>query len=374
MSILSPTLRAQMFETSKAYRAGMLVMAIGYFLLIWATMQSLVEVPSQHLDQLMMRSLAEAVLLVGVCHFLVRPYLRFNLMGRSVPIVGALKAVCYLCVISLVFFLLSYGIGNLAFLESTNVTQVQIMNAEGAIESGVSGLSIMILGTAQSFAILVLWSITYLAWHFHDNKKALHSQVEEDQLIRLTSQLHPHFLFNTLNSIRALVFIDQDKAADMITSLSGLLRDQMSCHSSTESSFEADWRTAERYLEIESVRFDDRLSVSVNHDPEGMNQKLPPLTVLTLVENAIKHGVSGSEKPAHIDIESGFSDHRSWYLKVRNTVYGKARSDGSQVGLRTVRRRLELMFGSEVIFRAGSKGKKFTVFMELPHVESAYSG
>jgi hypothetical protein len=363
-----------MFETSKAYRAAMLAMAIGYFLLIWATMHSLVEVPSQHLDQLLMRSLAEAVLLVGVCHFLVRPYLRLNLMGNSVSIPGALKAVCYLLLVSLVFFLISYGIGNLPFLRSTSVTQVQVMNAEGSFETGVSGLSILILGTAQSFAILVLWSITYLAWHYHDNKKALHSQVEEDRLIRLTSQLHPHFLFNTLNSIRALVFIDQDKAADMITSLSGLLRDQMSSHSSTESSFRADWRTAERYLEIESVRFDDRLLVSVDHDPEGMNQKLPPLTLLTLVENAIKHGVSGSDRPALIDIESGFSDHRSWYLKVRNTVYSKACSDGSQVGLRNVRRRLELMFGSGVIFRAGSKGDWFTVFMELPHVESAYRG
>jgi len=372
MKALPSIVRGNLMKTSKAYRAAMLVMFICYFVLVWMTMHSLVDVAQQNLDDLVLRAFIEAGLLVLVCHFLVRPYLRANLMDASVKVKEATLAIGYLALVSIVMFLASYAVGNLPFLESTNVSQIQILNPEGIIESHVSQRSIFILGSIQSFVILSLWSITYLVWKYYINKKQLHSEAQENRLSRLTSQLQPHFLFNTLNSIRALVFIDQDKAADMITSLSELLRNQMYFQSSTETTFAMDWETAQRYLQIESVRFEGRLSTSVDNDPAGMAQKLPPLTVLTLIENAIKHGVSGSDEPVAIHVDSGLSGDDRWYLRVQNSVGGQPSISGSRVGLHNVRKRLELMFGSNIVFDAGRSNQHFTVFMELPHVQSAY--
>jgi sensor histidine kinase YesM len=358
-------------NTSKAYRAAMMAMFIIYFIMSWVVMQSIIEVPRDSVNELVLRALIEACLVVSLCHFLVRPYLRLNLVTTSVRITQAFQTIIYLLVVSLLLTFISYGIGYLPFLQSTNVDQIQIFNADGISEGSVSTVSILLLGTGQSLAIFSLWTVTYLMWKFHDNKKQLKSEVDEGHMIRLTTQLHPHFLFNTLNSIRALVFIDKDRAADMITSLAELLRAQMYSQSNAVSSLAEDWQTASTYLEIEKVRFEDHLSLAIDLDPRTKQQKLPSLTVLTLIENAITHGVSTSEHPATIRVTSGLRDSGAWFFTVENSVFTSLSQSGSRLGLRNVRKRLELMFGAAMTFRHERLADHFIVSMELPYDSSA---
>lgn len=370
-------------KTSLAYRIGMLLLFMTWFIANWALMQSIVEVPADGFNPVLLRALLEALLLILMCHFMVRPLLHAHLMGIRIDLHKAGKTLGWLILVALIYFSTSFSLGKLSIFKAIDVSQIHAFTADGVLEANLSGLAVLILGAIQAFVILTLWSIGYLGLQFYNNRHELHKSLEENRLAQLTSQLRPHFLFNTLNSIRALIFIDQQKAADLLTALSTLLRDQMGAHMSMESTLEKDWVTASRYLDIEAVRFSDRLKIEVALDPQTLDQKLPSLTMLTLVENAIKHAVSVSEKPCLLSIRSFTANQSetgkgrrdvprsSWVLEVENSIHAEGNASGSRVGLSNVQRRLELMFGSEVEFAIRRQNGKFTVVMELPYAESA---
>lgn len=372
--------------TSRAYRIGMLLLFVVWFIANWAIMQSIVEVPADMLNPILLRAFLESLLLILVCHFMVRPLLQAHLLGLRIDWSKAGRTLGWLILVALIYFSVSFSLGKLSVLKAIDVSQIHAFTPDGVLEANLSGLAVFILGAIQAFVILALWSVGYLGLQFYNNRHELHKSMEENRLAQLTSQLRPHFLFNTLNSIRALIFIDQQKAADLLTALSTLLRDQMGAHMSMESTLEKDWTTASRYLDIETVRFSDRLQIEVALDPQTLDQKLPALTMLTLVENAIKHAVSVSEKLCLLSIRSFMANQpeagkgrrgvpgASWILEIENSFHVDGKTSGSRVGLSNVRRRLELMFGSEVGFSIRRQNGKFTVVMELPYVESTDRG
>ena len=357
-------------NTSKSYRAAMLIMFWLHFILTWSVMLSLIEVPERHYNDIILRSFLEASLLVAVCHCLLRPYLRMNLIGSSVDIKGSLKGLLYVALISFIYFLSSYSMGQMSFLKGTDISQIQVMTQKGELGGEVTLLAIAIIGTLESFATLFLWSVAYLVWQFHKNKKELQVQVNESQIQQLTNQLSPHFLFNTLNSIRALIFADQEKAAEVITLLSDLLRNQMQSQIQIQSTLEQDWLLTSKYLAIEKVRFDKRLKLTVDLDESTLQEQIPTLTLLTLAENAIKHGISTSSKPGFIHIKSQTITPDTWRLSVINSVYSPKDQPGTRVGLHNVKKRLELMFARQYKFASALDNEQFTVSMELPHVKS----
>jgi LytS/YehU family sensor histidine kinase len=131
----------------------------------------------------------------------------------------------------------------------------------------------------------------------------LQAQLAQAQLQALKMQLHPHFLFNTLNAIAALVRKNENKAAtDMLAGLSDLLRLALENVGAQEVSLQRELEFLERYLEIEKIRFADRLQVKMHIAPETLEARVPNLILQPLVENAIRHGIAPRSASGLIEI------------------------------------------------------------------------
>jgi len=177
----------------------------------------------------------------------------------------------------------------------------------------------------------------------------------EAQLRTLRSQINPHFLFNALNSVRAMIGRQDAKAKSMITSLGSLLREVLAGKDAKLQSVEKELDIVRDYLEVEAIRFGDRLRYRIVCPPDLLSQRVPGMLVLTLVENAVKHGVSKLEKGGGIEIiiahapDSGalvvFVVNDGW-LSVDDT--GKAAYSGQ--GLINTRERILLATGGRGSF------------------------
>jgi two-component system, LytTR family, sensor kinase len=176
----------------------------------------------------------------------------------------------------------------------------------------------------------------------------LETRLVEAQLDALRMQLHPHFLFNALNSISVLMRRDVDAADRMLLQLSGLLRVTLSRSAAHEIRLRQELEILERYLEIEQIRFQDRLIVRTQVDPSALEALVPQLFFQPLVENAIRHGIADRETGGVIDI-SAERQNGMLHLQVRDNGPGLNVSRGNLpegVGLSNTRSRLEYLYGS----------------------------
>jgi LytS/YehU family sensor histidine kinase len=175
------------------------------------------------------------------------------------------------------------------------------------------------------------------------------SSAREAELTMLRYQLNPHFLFNTLNAIQSLVASRRNEsAARMISHLSDFLRYSLYTDSQSPVPVTEELLAIERYLDIERVRFGERLEVSVRMAPDVAYEQIPSMLLQPLVENAIKHAVAPSEDPALLEIEAR---RRDGFLELHVSDSGNGddttrpiRDTG--VGLRNIRQRLESTYGS----------------------------
>lgn len=180
----------------------------------------------------------------------------------------------------------------------------------------------------------------------------LETRLVEAQLDALRMQLHPHFLFNALNSISVLMRRDVDAADRMLLQLSSLLRVTLARSAAHEIKLKQELEILERYLEIEQIRFQDRLTVRMQVDPSALDALVPQLFFQPLVENAIRHGIADREVGGVIDIRA---EHRNGmvHLQVRDNGPGLNISRGNLiegVGLSNTRSRLEYLYGSSSRF------------------------
>jgi LytS/YehU family sensor histidine kinase len=176
----------------------------------------------------------------------------------------------------------------------------------------------------------------------------LETRLVEAQLNALRMQLHPHFLFNALNSVSVLMRKDVDAADRMLLQLSNLLRVTLTRSGAHEIRLKQELEILERYLEIEQIRFQDRLTVRVQTDPSALDAMVPQLFFQPLVENAIRHGVADRETGGIIDIHAERQDNML-RLQVRDNGPGLNISKGNfieGVGLSNTRSRLEYLYGA----------------------------
>jgi integral membrane sensor domain MASE1/two-component sensor histidine kinase len=169
----------------------------------------------------------------------------------------------------------------------------------------------------------------------------------EAQLRTLRSQINPHFLFNALNSIRALIGRQDVKAKSMITSLGSLLREVLAGRDAKLLSIEKELEIVRDYLEVEAIRFGDRIRYRIDCPAELLPQRIPGMLILTLVENSVKHGISKLEKGGAIDIMIGLTpDETSVIVFVVNDGQLKPQTSGANgyggQGLENVRERITL--------------------------------
>jgi two-component system LytT family sensor kinase len=193
----------------------------------------------------------------------------------------------------------------------------------------------------------------------------------EAELKMLRYQINPHFLFNTLNAVSALIVTGQALAADaMINKLARFFRNALSRESTAKVSLTEELRVQLEYLNIELTRFPERLSWSTQIEP-GLDKALVPHLILQpLVENAIKHGVARTSAPVELKI-SAASRGAELFVTVENGVGVRPKPDphetaGAGVGLENVARRLESFYGSDAGLRAAQRDGLFTVDLRLP--------
>jgi LytS/YehU family sensor histidine kinase len=177
----------------------------------------------------------------------------------------------------------------------------------------------------------------------------LETTVKELELKTIKSHVNPHFIFNSLNSIRALVDENPQRARTAITELSNILRSSMQVDKAETVSFEKELNIVKDYLALENMRFEDRLKVEYEIDEDTLDQQVPPMMLQTLVENAIKHGISKHIRGGTIKIISDFKNHYH-ELAVQNTgnLNGGLNTEG--FGLSSTQNRLGLLYGDRASF------------------------
>ncbi len=199
-------------------------------------------------------------------------------------------------------------------------------------------ISNMLLFIALSIIFGISAYVLFTLIHAN-NMKALRLSQEkaariDAELMSLRHRVNPHFLFNTLNSISGLIYIDKEKADRMVQMLSDLLRYNLDVSKNILVPLDAELEIVEKYLQIESIRFGNRLMYSIENIVEDI--EVPPLTVLTLVENAIKHGISKLSSGGSIIVKC-FNEGQNTIISVLNDCDKVATSTDTGFGLKSVR-------------------------------------
>ncbi len=206
--------------------------------------------------------------------------------------------------------------------------------------------------------VFVIWNILYFASIYLKNYEReevknlrLTSAMNEVELANLRSQLNPHFLFNALNSIRALVDENPKQAKTAITQMSNILRSSLSSGKRSFVTLAEEMRVVYDYLHLEKIRYEDRLECVFQIPEEVLTLQIPPMLIQTLVENAVKHGISKLPEGGVLSIAAMEREPGLIRIEVCNTgLYnpiGARQEAGFGIGLANSRRRLNLLYGAE---------------------------
>lgn len=236
------------------------------------------------------------------------------------------------------------------------------------------------------------WSALYYAINFFltveeqaDRLDRLEAQATAAQLAMLRYQLNPHFLFNTLNSISTLVLLKQTEPANaMLTRLSGFLRHTLIAEPGSQVTLAQEIETLQLYLDIERMRFEERLRTHFEVEDTALTAQLPAMLLQPLVENAIKYAVSPQEEGAQISLTARVIGERLRLTvedtgpglddtprdAARDSAMGRPVSTG--VGLGNIRNRLAQAYGDNHLFETRSEaGGGFAVLIEIPFTRAA---
>lgn len=209
---------------------------------------------------------------------------------------------------------------------------------------------------ADTGVMIIPWTLIYYFYHYvlisgrqQVDTLKLEALVKELELKTIKAHINPHFIFNALNSIRALIDENPARARKAITELSNILRSSMQAEKLETVTFEKELNIVKDYLALEHIRFEDRLQVEYDIDEDTLDQPIPPMMLQTLVENAIKHGISRQVDGGKVRIISDFrEDYHELVILNTGVLNGNRDSDG--FGLASTKNRLQLLFGQKANF------------------------
>jgi sensor histidine kinase YesM len=208
----------------------------------------------------------------------------------------------------------------------------------------------------NSAIFLLIWNLVYFIFHYverfrNQQIEALKAEtlIRDLQLQTIKSHINPHFIFNSLNSIRALIDENPVRARRAITELSNILRSSMQVEKVETVSFEKELNIVRDYLELEKLRFEERLHFQFEIDPETLNFQVPPMMLQTLVENAIKHGVSKHLAGGEVFVSSKIH-HHFHELIIRNSGRLSEYYNAEGFGVSSTKERLNLQYGGKASF------------------------
>jgi signal transduction histidine kinase len=186
---------------------------------------------------------------------------------------------------------------------------------------------------------------------------------QQAQLAALRAQINPHFLFNALHSVGALVTTDPARADEALECLGDLLRYALGTED--EVLFSQEWKFTQDYLAFEQLRLGERLRVNTEADAAGLTTLVPPLILQPLVENAVRHGIADRPDGGCVAVSARVEDARL-VLRVRDDGNGGSPGSGDGLGISSVRRRLAAAYGGRATFSIGPTVKGFAVTIALP--------
>jgi two-component system, LytTR family, sensor kinase len=216
---------------------------------------------------------------------------------------------------------------------------------------------IFIANFINAVIILVIWNMIYFIQHYISASQKqkldtlrLQALVKELELKTIKSHINPHFIFNALNSIRALIDENPSRARDAITELSNILRSSMQAENVETVPLTRELDIVRDYLALEHIRFEERLKVEYEIDERTLNHPVPFMMLQTLVENAIKHGIGRNVAGGTVKIISGLRGGQH-ELIVRNTGHLNGGISREGFGLQSTANRLDLLFGPQAGFQ-----------------------
>jgi two-component system LytT family sensor kinase len=208
-----------------------------------------------------------------------------------------------------------------------------------------------------AFVYLFNWNMIYFIYHYIEKSRRqqldtlkLQALVKELELKTIKSHINPHFIFNALNSIRALIDENPSRARDAITELSNILRSSMQAEKSETVTLERELNIVNDYLALENMRFEERLKIEMKIDKDTLEQQVPPMMLQTLVENAIKHGISKQVSGGVVRVITTLKgDHLE--MVVQNTGQLSSPVNGEGFGIKSTEDRLNMMYQDKASFQ-----------------------
>ncbi len=279
--------------------------------------------------------------------FMITHIMRLFIRGFGLLHLSLQKQITSIILMSFVF----------AFLNSTGVIVVQtLFDWDPDQTKKFSFLNMVMLQSFGASLFLLIWNLIYFTYHYIQksrqqqlDKIRLESLVKELELKTIKAHINPHFIFNALNSIRALVDENPERARTAITELSNILRSSMQAEKLEMAPLERELNIVKDYLALEYIRFEDRLKIEYDIDEDTLDQPVPPMMLQTLVENAIKHGLNKQVSGGVIKIISDFKDDHH-ELIVQNTGRLNDNINTEGFGITSTQNRLNLLFGKEAKF------------------------
>ncbi len=199
------------------------------------------------------------------------------------------------------------------------------------------------------------------------NEAVLKSSAKEAELKMLKAQINPHFLFNSLNSISSFALTDSQRAHEMIIRLSDYFRYAISNSENQLTNLKNEIENSKRYLEIEQIRFGEKLNIHFKIDENGLNVLIPVMILQPLYENAVKYGVY--ESLATVEIKTEVIFQRNYVeIIIENDFENIPRiKKGEGMGLKNIRERLNLIYNSEELVQTETIKGKFIVNLKIPN-------
>ncbi|MCW3089184.1 MAG: sensor histidine kinase [Ferruginibacter sp.] len=257
------------------------------------------------------------------------------------------KQIFYFVIVTIVFAILyacaDVGLERIFNLRDSGAPKISIMNE-------------ITRNSINNFFLLFIWNLLYYTFHYVERTRRqevdtlkLQSLVKELELKTIKSHINPHFIFNALNSIRALVDENPSRARTAITELSNILRSSMQTEKMETVPLERELNIVKDYLALEKMRFEERLNIEMDIDEDTLEQPVPPMMLQTLVENAIKHGISKKVDGGTIRVSSDFVENHH-ELVVQNSGQLGTYKNENGFGVRSTQDRLNLLYQGKATF------------------------
>jgi len=293
--------------------------------------------------------------------YLISTHLFRNFIKRSNWLTAKIKQIVVIVLISIIFLSLINFIIHIAIWVTLGA-----LKYEYDLDPVVIRVYML-----SAFIIYLTWTLFYFVIHYIERQNAAlkwEALKNEIELNNLKSQLNPHFIFNALNSIRALVDEEPEKSKDAITRLSNILRSSLVTNKSKMISFNQELLAVRDYLNLESMRYEERLRTRFAIDPESSSFSVPPMMLQTLVENGIKHGISKLKEGGEITIETKVENSKL-NIKIRNNgQLNPEKLNGSTgFGIENTKKRLKLLYGDKASFNIKNEnGNTVLTEVKLP--------